>query len=445
MLFTLLAFAIAIGLLVTIHELGHYWVARRCGVHIERFSFGFGKVLAKYTDKRGCEWAFSALPLGGYVMMRNEPPPNATQAEIDATFDAKPVSQRAAITVAGPIANLLLAIVIYAVIGLVGTQEPAAIVGQPNTGTAAAQANVQAGDTIVGVNNHQVASWTQFRWRMLDVLTTGGPVTIHTQDAFTQSPRSYEVLLPKADIEPDGADLLAEAGFVLAMPHAKVQSVVEGSAADEAGLLADDEIVGLNTMQQPTASEFVQAIQTLAGQTVHLQVVRHGDTLNIPVQVRAEALPNGEQIGRIGIMVGADLPTVNVRYGPVESVLQGIHRTADTFWLSLKMIGRMLTGDVSVKNISGPVSIADYAGQSARVGLSSYLHFLALISVSIGLLNLLPIPMLDGGHLLYYAVEAVRGQPLSEEWQMYGRRIGLGILAALMMLAFVNDFARLFS
>src|SRR5690606_12404964 len=319
MLFTLLAFAIAIGLLVTIHELGHYWVARRCGVHIERFSFGFGKVLAKYTDKRGCEWAFSALPLGGYVMMRNEPPPNATQAEIDATFDAKPVSQRAAITVAGPIANLLLAIVIYAVTGLVGTQETAAIVGQHNTGIAAAQANVQAGDTIVGVNNHHVASWMQFRWRMLDVLTTGGPVTIHTQDAFTQSPRSYEVLLPKADIEPDGADLLAEAGFVLAMPHAKVQSVVEGSAADEAGLLADDEIVGLNTMQQPTASEFVQAIQTLAGQTVHLQVVRHGDTLNIPVQVRAEALPNGEQIGRIGIMVGADLPTVNVRYGPVES------------------------------------------------------------------------------------------------------------------------------
>ncbi|MCQ9616290.1 RIP metalloprotease RseP [Paenalcaligenes niemegkensis] len=444
MLFTLLAFAVAIGLLVTIHELGHYWIARRCGVHIERFSFGFGKVLAKYTDKRGCEWAFSALPLGGYVMMRNQAPLNATQAEIDASFDNKTVWQRAAITVAGPVANLILAVLIYALIGLVGTQEPAAILGQPAADTPAAYAHVQAGDTVVGVNDKNIASWSQFRWQMLDSLSTGGVVNIQTQDALSNS-RTYEIDLPKAQIKPDAPDLLAEAGFRLAMPHAKVQRIIEGGAAEAAGLLAGDVIVGLNDIPEPSANDFVSAVQNLAGQTVQLQILRDGQRLSIDAHVRAEQTPEGEQVGRIGILVGADLPMVTVRYGPLDSVVQGVSRTADTFWLSLKMIARMVTGDVSVKNISGPVSIADYAGQSARIGLASYLHFLALISVSIGLLNLLPIPMLDGGHLLYYAVEVVRGRPLSEKWQNHGRRIGLGILAALMMLAFVNDFVRLFS
>ena len=387
MLFTLLAFAIAIGLLVTIHELGHYWVARRCGVHIERFSFGFGKVLARYRDKRGCEWAFSALPLGGYVMMQNQPPPNATQAEIDSSFDNKTVGQRAAITAAGPAANLILAVIIYAVIGLIGTQEPAPIVAPPLANTAASFAQVQAGDTVVGVNNKAVRSWSQFRWEMLDPLTTGGSVSIHTHD-YLNNLRTYDVQLDKAEIHPEGVDLLADAGFKLAMPHAKIQSVIEGGAAEEAGLLAGDTIIGLNDLVEPTATEFVQAVQALAGQPAHLQIRRNDQHLTISAQVRSELTPEGEEIGRIGIIVGADLPMVTVRYGPVDSLVQGVTRTADTFWLSLKMIGRMITGDVSVKNISGPVSIADYAGQSARIGLASYLHFLALISVSIGLLNL---------------------------------------------------------
>lgn len=444
MLFTLIAFAIAIGVLVTIHELGHYWVARRCGVHIERFSFGFGKVLIKRTDKRGCEWAFSALPLGGYVMMRNQPPENATQAEIEACFDNKTVGQRAAITVAGPVANLLLAIVIYACIGVIGSQEPAAIVGQPAANTPAAYAQVQAGSTITGVNNQKVDSWPQFRWHMLDALTTGGSVDVHAQDAYGGR-HTYPVQLTKAEIKPEGVDLLAEAGFKLAMPHATIQSLIKDGAAEQAGLLVNDVIVGVNELSNLSASELVQKIQTLGGQDAHLHVLRDNQPLSIKVPVRSEQNTHGEEVGRIGIMLGANLPMVTVRYGPIESVRQGVTRTVDTFWLSLKMIGRMLTGDVSVKNISGPVSIADYAGQSARIGLSSYLHFLALISVSIGLLNLLPIPMLDGGHLLYYAVEVVRGRPLSEEWQNHGRRIGLAILAALMVIAFVNDFVRLFS
>lgn len=442
MLLTLLSFAVAIGLLVTIHELGHYWVARRCGVYIERFSIGFGKVLYKRTDKRGCEWALSALPLGGYVMMRSEVPDDAPVHLKNTAFESKTLGQRAAITVAGPVANLLLAIVLYALVGVVGTQEPAAILSQPKAATAAAKAGVEAGDTVVAVNHKAVKSWVQMRWELLDRLHTGGEVILSVQ-RVGGVPAERTLWLNPSSLDVDGVDPLQSTGLALALPQPAVREALTGGAGEQAGLQAGDILLAINNQPIQNAVQFVEEIKPRAHQTIQLTIERNGQTQNLPVTIDAHLDEKGHEIGRIGLLLGANIEMVNVRYGPIDSVQHGFTRTLDTFWLSLKMIGRMVTGDVSVKNISGPVSIADYAGQSARIGLSAYINFLALISVSIGLLNLLPIPMLDGGHLLYYAIEAVTGRPVSDAAKLIGQRIGLGILAALTMLAFFNDFSRL--
>lgn len=441
MLITLLAFAVAIGLLVTIHELGHYWVAKRCGVHIERFSIGFGRVLFKRTDKHGCEWAISALPLGGYVMMRSQVPEQAPEAIKQSAFESKTVGQRAAITVAGPVANLLLAVLLYALVGWVGTQEPAALLAQPPLQTAAAQAGIEAGDRVLALDQKPVASWSQLRWQLLDKMHTGSNIDLTLERAGgAQVTRS--LYLPPSLLEPE-QDPLALAGLMLATPQPSVRQVIAGSAAARAGLMENDILVAIDAESIQSAKQFVEAIQARPDQTIQLTVLREEQPLTIPVQVEAHLDDKGIKTGRVGIMLGANIEMVTVRYGPIQSIQQGLTRTVDTFWLSLKMLARMVTGDVSVKNISGPVSIADYAGQSARIGLSAYIHFLALISISIGLLNLLPIPMLDGGHLLYYAIEAVTGRPVSDEIKLVGQRIGIALLAALTMLAFFNDFNRL--
>lgn len=441
MLITLLAFAVAIGLLVTIHELGHYWVAKRCGVHIERFSIGFGRVLFKRTDKHGCEWAISALPLGGYVMMRSQVPEQAPEAIKQSAFESKTVGQRAAITVAGPVANLLLAVLLYALVGWVGTQEPAALLAQPPLQTAAAQAGIEAGDRVLALDQKPVASWSQLRWQLLDKMHTGANIDLTLERAGgAQVTRS--LYLPPSLLEPE-QDPLALAGLMLATPQPSVRQVIAGSAAARAGLMENDILVAIDAEPIQSAKQFVEAIQARPDQTIQLTVLREEQPLTIPVQVEAYLDDKGIKTGRVGIMLGANIEMVTVRYGPIQSIQQGLTRTVDTFWISLKMLARMVTGDVSVKNISGPVSIADYAGQSARIGLSAYIHFLALISISIGLLNLLPIPMLDGGHLLYYAIEAVTGRPVSDEIKLVGQRIGIALLAALTMLAFFNDFNRL--
>lgn len=442
MLFTLLAFAVAIGLLVSIHEYGHYWVARRCGVYIERFSIGFGKVLFKRTDKRGCEWAVSLLPLGGYVMMRSEVSPDAPQAIRDSAFESKTLGQRAAITVAGPAANLLLAVVLYAVLGMVGTQEPAAVVAQPPTNSAAAQAGLEAGDKIVAIDQKQIKSWPQLRWQLLDRMHTGGGVDLTVQQQNGLELNRYIQLQP-TELDPDAQDPLQAAGLLLYMPKPLVRQVVPGSAAMQAGIEDGDILLAVNNEPIQSAMQFVQRIQESANQELEITVQRHEKPIVYLVRVAAESDENGKLIGRVGIALGANIEMVTVRYGPVASIEQGFSRTIDTFWLSLKMLGRMLTGEVSVKNISGPVSIADYAGQSARVGMAAYIHFLALISISIGLLNLLPIPMLDGGHLMYYAIEAVTGKPVSDQFKRIGQQIGVSLLIALTFLALFNDFSRL--
>lgn len=444
MFLTLLAFALAIGVLVTFHELGHYSIARLCGVKVLRFSVGFGRVLARRVDKRGTEWVLSAIPLGGYVKMLDDPEPSAPPEQGAEAFNRKPLSQRAAIVLAGPIANLLLAALLYTALNLAGTQEPVPFLAQPPAATMAAQAGVQAGDKIVAVNDEPVRSWNEARWLLLDVLSSGGMAELRVETARgIQAVRVMQIA--RAAIGPENEDPMARAGLALAMPSPRIAQVMSGSAGEEANLREGDVIIAVGELEQPSTTAFIQEIQRHPETPVAVTVLRDDAPLTVRAVPRAETDETGSLSGKLGVMLQSSPPMTDVSYGLVDSVLRGIDRTGQTVWFSLKMMGRMVTGDVSLRNVSGPVTIADYAGQTARIGLAAYIGFLALISVSIGVLNLLPIPMLDGGHLMYYALEALRGKPVPEKWQETGQRIGIGVLAALMSLAFFNDFSRLFT
>ncbi|MDO9024365.1 RIP metalloprotease RseP [Zwartia sp.] len=452
MLVTLLSFFVALGVLITFHELGHYWVARLCGVRVLRFSVGFGRVLIKRVDRNGTEWALSAIPLGGYVKMLDQDDliPAGSQTPVMAltadprgtSFQSQPVSRRFAIVAAGPIFNLILAVFLYACINLVGTQEPEAIIAPPTANSPAARAGLQAGDKIVAINQSPIASWPQVRWELLQLLADGGEVQVTIEQGGAQLNRT--LVLPNL-ADPSQADAFRDIGMSLASGPPIVRSVVEGSVAQRAGIQAGDQIVGVGNLKTLDINALIQTIQQHADQSLTIDIERAGQNLKVSLTPSAHTLESGQIVGRAGIQLGAQVPMVTVSYGPIDSVVNGLVKTFDTAWFSLRMMGRMITGDVSLKNISGPVTIADYAGQSAKIGWAAYVAFLALVSVSLGILNLLPIPMLDGGHLMYYLIEMVRGKPPSVKTMEWGQRAGISLLAGLMALAFFNDLMRIFS
>jgi len=452
MLHTLLAFALALGILITFHELGHYWVARWCGVRVLRFSVGFGRVLLRRTDRHGTEWAVSMIPLGGYVKMLDDPQ-DAPDGKASEAFAHKSVARRFAIVAAGPLANLVLAALLYAALGWLGTQQPAAVLAAPPAGSAAALAGVQAHDRILAVDGREVRSWGEVRWQLLPLLGVGGNVRLEVQ---SKDGRVHTLTLPvsggnTADGKLDDlnqTDFLDEAGLRLQPPRTRIAMLSADGGGAASGLQRDDVILSIADHVEPDPRTFAQTVQAWNDPQMPplATVVQRGDevvTLRlIPDVIRAG--DQGTPQGLLGVRLQADFPTVLVRYGALAGLWHGGQRMVETFTLSLRMMGRMITGEVSVKNISGPVTIADYAGQTARMGWAAYVGFLALISVSIGLLNLLPIPMLDGGHLFYYLIEIVRGKPVSQAWMLMGQRVGVGLLAALMGLAFFNDLTRLF-
>jgi regulator of sigma E protease len=443
MLFTLLAFFVALGVLITFHELGHYWVARLCGVRVLRFSVGFGKVLLRRQDKHGTEWALSAIPLGGYVKMQDEPPLGATRAEIAESFKAQPVGRRIAIVAAGPIFNLILAVALYAGLNMVGTEEPAPFISAPAADSAAYRAGFEAGDEIIAIDGAPILSWNDARWRLLDVLSTGGQASLDVRSTSGIT-KSRLLTVPANGMDPEGADPLAESGLRLAQPKPIVRGVIAGGESERVGLISGDRITRVADQVHPDTAQLISIISQSPSTPIDLTFIRDGVERTVSVVPEAQTV-DGKTIGRIGVQLGGEYPMVTVRYGIFASIGHAVVRTWDTAWLSLRMVGRMVIGDVSWRNISGPVTIADYAGQTARIGLTAYIAYLALISISIGVLNLLPIPMLDGGHLLYYFVEIVRGSPPPERWMEIGQRAGVGLLAGLMCLALFNDFARLFT
>ena len=432
MLLTVFAFIATLGILITFHELGHYAVARWCGVRILRFSVGFGPVLLRRADSRGTEWAISAIPLGGYVKMLESGEGHAGPDPDGQPFDTLTVARRFAVVAAGPLANLLLAVLLYAAIGLAGTQEPAPILASPVAGSTAAQAGLLAGDRVIAVNQAPIQSWPQFRWEMLQQMTDGAQVDLT---------RTIDITFTA---DPSREDPLRRLGLALLGPTPTVKSVVAGGAGALAGIQPGDVVTAVGGDHDPDVAQFISIIQKHADQPLSLTIQRQDVPVRITVTPAPFTLDSGEVVGRIGVQLGGDVPMVLVRHGLLDSLSHGVSRTAETAWFSLRMMGKMLMGELSLRNISGPVTIADYAGQTARIGWVAYLSFLALVSVSLGVLNLLPIPMLDGGHLLYYLIEIVRGSPPPARWIEIGQRAGFGLLACLMVLALFNDMVRIF-
>ncbi|MGN7984782.1 RIP metalloprotease RseP [Burkholderia sp. 22313] len=453
----LVAFAVAIGVLVVVHEYGHYRVARWCGVKVLRFSIGFGQPVARWVSRRtGTEWTLSALPLGGYVKMLDEREAGSgvKPEELDQAFNRQSVFKRIAIVAAGPIANFLLAIVLFSVVFATGVTEPAAVLAPPAAGTVAARAGFDGSETIVsirdvGAGDEQggaavpVRSWSDLRWKLLSAAFDHREVVLGARDGGA-STFDFRVDLRNVPESQLDDDFMMHLGFETGGGTLSVASVQPGSAAEQAGLKAGDKLLTLDGKPIGGASRFIDAVKHHAGQAVALQVERGGAVQSVSIVPQAQRDDEtGQQIGRIGAALSMHTPSVDVRYGPLESLQLGAHRTWDIAVYSLKMFGRMITGNASLKNLSGPVTIADYAGKSARLGPSAFLSFLALVSISLGVLNLLPIPVLDGGHLLYYLVEAATGKAVSERWQLILQRAGLICIVALSAIALFNDLARL--
>jgi regulator of sigma E protease len=442
MITTILAFLIALGILITFHELGHYWAARRCGVKVLRFSVGFGKPLFKRMDRHGTEWVVAGIPLGGYVKMQQEAPADASPEQRAQAFETQPVRNRFFIVAAGPMANFILAAVLYACLSWVGTQEPAPILAQPPESTIAHQVGVQSGDRVTSVNGQPVVSWGQVRWHLLQQSVAGGEVTLILDRYGRQIEKTMTFSGIGAQPEADG---LAKAGVLLAGGQPRIGQVQPSGSGQRAGLMSGDVVLAVGSVSEPDVRTFIETIRDHPEQSLTMSVMRNGAPLTISVTPEAHRLDDATVIGRIGVAVNSDIPMVTIEHGVFGGLWEGVARTFNTAWFSLKMLGKMITGDVSWKNISGPVTIADYAGQTAKMGLTAYIAFLALVSVSIGVLNLLPIPMLDGGHLMFYLIEMVRGKPAPERWLDVGHRAGVVVLAGLMTLAIFNDLTRLLS
>jgi regulator of sigma E protease len=448
---TIIAFVVALGVLIVVHEYGHYLAARLCNVRVLRFSVGFGRPIATWRLGRDAtEWCLAAIPFGGYVKMLDEREAPVEPQERHRAFNRQGVGKRILIVVAGPVFNFLFAIAVYAGLYMHGLPEARPVLAQPAAGTLAARAGFAAGDTVRSIEGETIATWQDMRWRVLqgalqkealrfEVAGTSGEVSVRLLDL-----RAF----PSDDVE---SDALERMGLRLYRPPLDpvLGRVVAGGAAERAGLRAGDRVLEAGGKPVAAWHALVQAIRAHPRLVLPLLVERDGVRLRIDV-LPDEAKDNGQRIGRIGAepripAADADRIVVRIGYGPLESLGKALAKTWDISTFSLRMLGKMLVGEVSWKHLSGPVTIADYAGQSAQMGWLAYATFLALISISLGVLNLLPIPLLDGGHLLYYFAEIIKGSPVSERAMELGQRVGLALLIVIMAFAFYNDLNRLFS
>lgn len=445
---TILAFGVVIGVLVTIHEFGHYLVARWCGVKVLRFSVGMGKVVwSRRFGPDQTEWALSALPLGGYVKMldkRDEDAGPIAPQDAAREFTAQPVGKRMAIVAAGPIANFLLAIAILAGLYMHGLPEPVARIAVEQ-GSLAASAGLRNGDLVTAINGEPVESWGEMRWSLLQAALQQQPARLMLERPQTSGSKELvEATLATDTIAAEDLDnqLFDRLGLDLAKPPALLGEIMPGGPAAQAGLRAGDLILKADGSATPDAGSFVERMQASPGRSVVLEGMRAGQPFSVEVTPREERV--GEKIvGRIRAQVDLSSATVMISSGPAEALSRATRRTWDTSVMTIKMLGKLVTGQASLKNITGPITIADYAGQTARVGWISFLSFMAFISISLGVMNLLPIPVLDGGHLLYYALELFSGRPVPERIGAILQRAGLGVLLVLMAVAMFNDIARL--
>jgi regulator of sigma E protease len=444
-LHTILWFLVAIGILVVVHEFGHYVAARLAGVKVLRFSVGFGKpLLSRRFGRDQTEWTLAALPLGGFVKMLDEREGAVPAAEAHRSFNRATVWRRIGIVIAGPTANFLLAIVFYWVLLMHGLPALKPMIGEPPAGTPAAQAGLVAGDEIRSVNGVDTPSFQDLRLNLLRAGVAGEALTLELADG-----RSVRLDASRIETENLERDVLRPLGIVRYDPEIEpvIGQVLPDGAAARAGFRPGDRLIAADGEAVANWQDWVQRIRQHPSTPMRIEYERQGRRGELTVIPEA-VVEAGERFGRIGAGPQVDeavLATLmtEVRYGPFEALWQGAVKTLDMSLFTLEMMGRMVLGQVSWKNLSGPLTIADYAGQSATLGWISFVGFLALVSVSLGVLNLLPIPLLDGGHLMYYVAEAVTGRPVSERTMEIGSRIGMALLMLLMSFALFNDLRRL--
>ncbi|MCM8855868.1 MAG: sigma E protease regulator RseP [Candidatus Thiodiazotropha sp.] len=448
LLFTILSFIVALAILITVHEYGHFWVARKLGVKVLRFSIGFGRALWKRTSEvDGTEYVIAAIPLGGYVKMLDEREAPVDPEEQQRAFNRQPLGVRSAIVVAGPLFNFLFAILAFWLIFVTGDTGLKPLVGKVESGSIAEQAGFIPGDEILSVANQSTPTWESVVYILLSEALDSTSLSIQVRDKAGDEQHYQLQSLGLSDLSEDGR-LLQNLGLTPDRPILPpvIGDVLVGEPAEEAGLRPGDRIISVDGSAVDNWNDWVSYVRERPSVALNLEVDRDGETIPMvitPATIESE----GETIGRIGASVTVpdnlmDDYRAVIKYGPVEAIGQSVTKTWDLSLLMLRMLGKMVIGEVSVKNLSGPISIADSAGKSASYGVSYFLKFLAVVSVSLGVLNLLPIPVLDGGHLFFFLIEAIQGKPLSERFMEQGQKIGLLILLGVMGLAFYIDLNR---
>jgi len=449
MLQMLFATLITLGVLITFHEFGHFWVARKCGVKVLKFSIGFGKPLLQWKDKQGTEFAIAAIPLGGYVKMLDEREGGVPAELKDQAFNTKPVLQRIAVVAAGPLANFLLAIVLYSLVFGLGSTSVKPVIGEVTVGSIAEKAGLQPEQVITQVDGKDVQSWTQVQLALVRRIGESGEIRI-TAEARQNWSTEHSLVIDRWQEgvrDPEPFESLGIHPLRLPIP-AQLDQIMADSAASNAGLLSGDLITEIDSQSISDWRDVVDVIQANPNILLTLSIEREGQSLTKQLTPGQKTLEDGRVVGFMGVspkpVSWPEEYLVDVQYGFFGSLIKGAEKTWDMSVLTLESIWKMIGGLISVENISGPITIAKVAGDSVSYGLVPFLSFLAYVSVSLGVLNLLPIPVLDGGHLVYYLIELARGKPLSQSAQELGLRLGVALIGSLMIFAIFNDISRWF-